>query len=74
LSAGTTRNDEDQTNHNLSMELTTCFTQDQSNISLPNIYDAGITQHCEKQINTLQQQYNAKPVKENKHPVSLVSR
>ncbi|CAG8774317.1 35834_t:CDS:2 [Gigaspora margarita] len=71
--AGITRNDGDQTNHKLPIEWTACFTQDQNNTCLPKIYNAGVTQHCEEQINTLQQ-YNAKSVKKNKHSVSLVSR
>ncbi|CAG8816476.1 8379_t:CDS:2, partial [Gigaspora margarita] len=33
-----------------------------------------ISQHCENAINILQQQYNAKSVKENEHPISLVSK
>ncbi|CAG8556551.1 36780_t:CDS:2, partial [Gigaspora margarita] len=74
LSASITRNNEDQTNHNLSMEWTTCFTQDRTNISLLNTYNSGITQHYDEQINNLQQQYNEKSIKEDKHPVSLVSR
>ncbi|CAG8670017.1 33353_t:CDS:2 [Gigaspora margarita] len=69
-----TQNDENQINNNLSLEWTTCFTQDQPNTSLLNINDEEITQHCEKQINTLQQQYDAKSVKEDKHQVSLASR
>ncbi|CAG8614456.1 25569_t:CDS:2, partial [Gigaspora rosea] len=69
----TTQNNEDQNNHNLSIERTTCFAQDQTNTNLFNIYNAGITQHYEEQINNLQQ-YNAKSVIEDKHPVSLASR
>ncbi|CAG8841688.1 15860_t:CDS:1, partial [Gigaspora margarita] len=68
--AGITRNDGDQTNHKLPIA---CLTEDQNNICLPKIYNAGVTKHCEEQINTLQH-YNAKSVKKNKHSVSPVSR
>ncbi|CAG8688009.1 1710_t:CDS:2, partial [Gigaspora rosea] len=71
LPAGTIQNNEDQTN--LSIERTTCFAQDQTNTNLFNIYNAGLTQHYEEQINNLQQQYNAKSVIEDKLPVSFVS-
>ncbi|RIB28538.1 kinase-like domain-containing protein [Gigaspora rosea] len=73
LSAGITQNDEDQTNHNISIEQTTCFAQDRTNTSLHSIYNTEITQHYEAQINDLQQ-YDAKSVIEDKHPVSFVSR
>ncbi|RIB18442.1 hypothetical protein C2G38_2085642, partial [Gigaspora rosea] len=69
LPAGTIQNNEDQTN--LSIERTTCFAQDQTNTNLFNIYNAGLTQHYEEQINNLQQQYNAKSVIEDKLPVSF---
>ncbi|CAG8777159.1 14536_t:CDS:2, partial [Racocetra fulgida] len=65
-----TPNDENQIDYNSSIELTTCFTQDQTNTSSLNIYNA---QHCEEQINTLQL-HDTKLVKKNEHPVSLVSR
>ncbi|CAG8768942.1 1294_t:CDS:2, partial [Racocetra persica] len=68
------QNDENQTNHNLSVEWTTCFTQDQTNnTNLLNRNNTEITQHYESQINTIQQD-DAKLVKENKSPISLVSR
>ncbi|CAG8710407.1 11766_t:CDS:2, partial [Dentiscutata erythropus] len=51
------QNDENQTNHNLSMKWTACSIQDQTNASLLNIYSTGINQYFE-QINTLPQ-YNA---------------
>ncbi|CAG8756920.1 7318_t:CDS:2, partial [Gigaspora rosea] len=56
-----------QANHNLFTEWNACFTHNQTNNTL-------IAQHCEEQINTLQQQYNTKLVKENERPTSLVSR
>ncbi|CAG8814826.1 33888_t:CDS:2, partial [Gigaspora margarita] len=62
-----TQDYEDQANHNTFTEWNTSFTHDQTN-------NAGITQHSEESINTLQQQYNAKSVKENENPTSLVSR
>ncbi|RIB19587.1 hypothetical protein C2G38_2245077 [Gigaspora rosea] len=68
--AGITRNDGDQTNNKLPIECTACFTQDQNNTCLPKIYNAGVTQHCEEQINTLQQ-CNTKSVKKNKYSVPL---
>ncbi|CAG8538758.1 7928_t:CDS:2, partial [Dentiscutata erythropus] len=74
LFAGITRNDENQINHNLSTEWTTCFTQDQTNSSLLNIYNTGITQHYEGQVNNLHQQFDVKSVKKNEHPFSLVSK
>ncbi|CAG8830341.1 13228_t:CDS:1, partial [Racocetra persica] len=46
-----------------STEWTVYFTQNQTRPSLLNIYN---------EINTLQQ-YNAKPVKRNKHSISLAS-
>ncbi|CAG8836674.1 37432_t:CDS:2, partial [Gigaspora margarita] len=73
LSAGITQNVEDQTNNNLSIEQTTCFAQDRTNISLHSIYNTEITQHYEAQINDLQH-YDAKSVIEDKHSVSFVSR
>ncbi|CAG8832848.1 20696_t:CDS:2, partial [Gigaspora margarita] len=95
-SAGFTQDYEDQTNNNLLTEWTTDFTQNLSNINLPNIYkdqtnhnlsmewtvcftqnqtsNTGITQYREKQINPLQQQYNAKSVKEKEHTTTLVSK
>ncbi|CAG8667665.1 5961_t:CDS:2 [Racocetra fulgida] len=73
LSAGITRNYEDQTNHNQSMNLTTRFTQDQTNTRLLNVYNTEIIQHREGQINNLQQ-HDTKSVKKNEHPVSLISR
>ncbi|RIB01957.1 hypothetical protein C2G38_2229178 [Gigaspora rosea] len=42
LSVGITQNNEDQTNHHLSIEWTTCFAQDQTNTNLSNIYNAEI--------------------------------
>ncbi|CAG8770013.1 32448_t:CDS:2, partial [Racocetra persica] len=61
--------------NNLTIESSTGISQkDQTNTTLPNIYGAGITQPCDEQINTLQQQFNVKSVKKNEHPVSLVSR
>ncbi|CAG8500135.1 19742_t:CDS:2, partial [Gigaspora margarita] len=74
LSAGTTQNNEDPINHNLSIEWTTCFAQDQPNTNLFNTYNAGVTQHYDEQINNLQQQYNSKSIIDDKHPVSFVSR
>ncbi|CAG8757791.1 24363_t:CDS:2 [Cetraspora pellucida] len=71
LPVGIAQNNEDQTNYNLSTEQTACFTQDQTNTDSPNIHNSEITQYHEN--NTLPQ-YNAKSVKENKRPVSLVSR
>ncbi|CAG8595563.1 17786_t:CDS:2 [Racocetra fulgida] len=51
-STSVTQNDENQIDCNSSLEWTAFFTQDQTNTSLLNIYNA---QHCEEQINTLQQ-------------------
>ncbi|CAG8833731.1 17859_t:CDS:2 [Gigaspora margarita] len=65
-----TQNDENQTNYNLSMEWTACSTQNQTNTSLLNTYNAGITQHREEQINFT----TTKSVQKNEHPTSLVSR
>ncbi|CAG8846252.1 27777_t:CDS:2, partial [Gigaspora margarita] len=75
LSGGITQNDVDQTNHNLFIEQTTCFAQDRTNTSFHSIYNTEITQHCETQINDLQQYvYDAISVLEDKHPVSFVSK
>ncbi|CAG8757787.1 24362_t:CDS:2, partial [Cetraspora pellucida] len=71
LPVGVAQNNEDQINHDLSIEQTEFFTQDQTNTNSLNIHNSEITQCHEN--NTLQQ-YNAKSVKENKRPVSLVSR
>ncbi|CAG8811252.1 25298_t:CDS:2, partial [Racocetra persica] len=69
LPAGIAQNYEDQINHNLSVEWTACFIQDQINTNSPNSYSTEITQHYEKQINTLQD--NAESVKDSKSPISL---
>ncbi|CAG8754334.1 12765_t:CDS:2, partial [Racocetra persica] len=59
--------------NNSIIESSTGISQkDQTNTTLPNIYGSGITQPCDEQINTLQQQFNVKSVKENEHPVSLI--
>ncbi|CAG8766424.1 12035_t:CDS:1, partial [Cetraspora pellucida] len=71
LPVGVAQNNEDQTNYNLSIEQTKCFTQDQANTDSINIHNSEITQYHE---NNALQRYNTKSVKENKHPVSLVSR
>ncbi|CAG8738020.1 3269_t:CDS:1, partial [Cetraspora pellucida] len=68
LPVGVAQNNEDQTNDDLSIEQTACFAQDQTNTDSLNIHNSEITQY-----HTLQQ-YNAKSVKENKRPVSLVSK
>ncbi|CAG8555061.1 18181_t:CDS:2, partial [Gigaspora rosea] len=52
INTSSLKNDENQIN-----------TQDQTNTSLLNIHNEGITQNYEEKINTLQQQYNAELVR-----------
>ncbi|CAG8839223.1 36024_t:CDS:1, partial [Gigaspora margarita] len=62
-----TQDYENLDNHNQFTEWNTSSTHNQTN-------HTGINQHSEEQINTLQRQNNAKSVKKNEHPTSLVSR